>query len=94
MGEVTLDWVDKATARKILGIRETQLRIDVKILLDLKTPGFDYQVRNDKGFGKTTFQALVEFRRLVKLKGRSRAIEEINKSMEALHHERERQASS
>lgn len=94
MEECLLDWVNRATARQILGIKETQLRIDIKILSDIETPGFDYRKWNDKGFGKTTFQALLEFRKLVKLKGRSRAIAEINLHMESLNNERERQASS
>jgi len=87
------DWVDRATAQQILGIKEAQLRNDTAVLLQLETPGFDYRPYSDRGYGKSSLEVLKAFRLLVRTKGRTRAIEEINSSMEKMY-ERERQASS
>lgn len=87
------DWVDRATAQQILGIKEAQLRNDTAILVELETPGFDYRPYSDRGYSKSSMLALETFRLLVRTKGRQRAIEEINSSMEKTY-ERERQESS
>ncbi len=85
--ELLHDWVSKFEAQCILGIREAQLRNDTAILLDLNTPGFDYIRYSDKGYGKKSMLALIEFRKLSAEKGRTRAIQEINQHMEAFWHE-------
>lgn len=87
------DWVDRATAQQILGIKEAQLRSDTAVLVELETPGFDYRPYSDRGYSKSSLEALKTFRFLVRNKGRLRAIEEINLSMEKVH-ERQRTPSS
>ncbi|MBD2001900.1 MULTISPECIES: hypothetical protein [Cyanophyceae] len=76
-----VSWVARSQARKLLNISDAQLRRDQSVLLELKTTGFDYK-RCDKGFTRDSLLALWEFRKLIQLKGRSRAIAEINSTME------------
>lgn len=80
--EIRFDWVDKIEAQKILGIREAQLRNDTAVLKELATSGFDYIPYSDKGYTRQSMMILVEFRKLVEDKGRTRAIREINNHME------------
>ena len=87
------DWVDKLKAQRILGIREAQLRNDTALLNELETPGFDYIRYCDKGYGRKSMEALIEFRKLVRTRGRNRAIREINQHMEKYWNEREGQRS-
>ncbi len=83
------DWVGKVEAQTILKIKEAQLRNDTALLLELETEGFDYIPYCDKGYGRKSMQVLIEFRILVRTRGRTRAILEINKHMEE-YFERER----
>jgi hypothetical protein len=86
--EESVDWLSRETVLSELGLRQSQLRIDAQILRALRVPGFD-SVSNERGFSRSSFGVLVQFRRLVRLKGRSRAIAEINCFMEGLINERE-----
>ena len=88
--DIATDWVDKWEAQKILGIKSAQLRNDTALLLELETPGFDYIPYSDKGYGRKSMEVLVEFRKLVRDKGRRRAILEINDHMRKYWDERER----
>lgn len=87
--DIRYDWCDKQEAQKILGIREAQLRNDTAVLVELETPGFDYIPYSDKGYTKQSMTVLVEFRKLVEEKGRTRAIREINNHMENYWYEQQ-----
>lgn len=76
-----VSWVARSQARELLNISDAQLRRDQLVLLNLETAGFDYQPY-DEGFTRDSLLALWEFRKLIQLKGRNRAIAEINSTME------------
>ncbi|MDF5708954.1 MAG: hypothetical protein PUP90_15140 [Nostoc sp. S4] len=69
--DIACDWVSKHQAQQILGIKQAQLRNDTALLVELKTPGFDYIPYSDKGYNRSSMQVLVEFDKLVEKKGRA-----------------------
>lgn len=88
-----VSWIARSQVRGLLNLSDAQLRRDQAVLLTLETPGFDYQPY-DEGFSKEALLALWQFRQLIQLKGRRRAIAEINQVMEKYNNERSRQESS
>lgn len=80
--DISVDWIGKFEAECILGIREAQLRKNTALLLELGVPGFDYIPYSDRGYSRKSMECLVEFQKLVNLKGRVRAILEIYNHME------------
>lgn len=74
--------IPKKEACNLLGIKMTQLRVDISVLKGMDLPWFDYSPYSDRNLSQNSFECLSAYRKLVRQGGQKYAVSNLKNYLE------------